>query len=156
MDVVDAEGLVQRARTKHVGTDDKEHSTRRDGCETLFCFFCVYRRKRPRTYGSFPIIFRCLPRCAFCSANSLHCTVVSGFSPFALRELLKHLWHKMVVYDSSPPSNHHGRQLPMAERPLAALLVTTKHHLLRNTYRTWYKKPSLPLLPFSSLIASFT
>ena len=31
----------------------------------------------PRTYCSFPIFFQGLPRCAFCSANCLHCQFVS-------------------------------------------------------------------------------
>ena len=55
-----------------------------------------------RTYGSFPIILKILPRYAFFSTACLHCTFVSGFSPLAFRELLKHIWHKLVVYDSAP------------------------------------------------------
>ena len=55
-----------------------------------------------RTCCSIPIIFQSLPRCVFCSANSLHCTFVSGFFPFASRGLLQHHWHKLVSL--SPPT----------------------------------------------------
>ena len=70
----------------------------------LFTLFLSWRKYShiPRTYGSFPIILQILPRYAFFSTTCLHCTFVSGFSPFAFRELLKHFWHKLVVHDSSP------------------------------------------------------
>ena len=90
-------------------------------------------------YCSFPINVHSLPRCAFFSTNSYHCRFVNGLSPFACRDLLKHCWHKLVVYDSSPSFYHHRRKLPDAEGLFAAVIVTTKQRLLRNADRARYE-----------------
>ena len=101
----------------------------RPALETFLLCFLSWT-KYSHIYGSFTIILQILPRYASFSHN-----------PFPLH------MSKLVVYDSSSSLITTEAKLPVAEGLLAALLVTTKHNLLRNTDRSWYKKSSLPLLP---------
>ena len=64
---------------------------------SLFALFLSWRKYSyiSRTYCSSTVRL-------FFSTTYLHCTFVSGLSSFAFRKLLKHTWHMLVVYDSSP------------------------------------------------------
>ena len=110
-----------------------------------------------RTYCSFPIIFQSLPRCAF-APRTLSTANLSA--PFAsdTRELLRHFWHKLVVYDSFTFLNHHRRQLPEAEDLFAALVVTAKPHFMRVANCTCFlhSSSSSALFPFPYVVLRFS
>ena len=77
-----------------------------------------------------PFIFHILPRYAFFSTSSLHCTFVSGFFSFCLQVFIETLLTQVGRVCFITFIQHHRRQLPIAEGLVAALVVTTKQRVL--------------------------